>query len=76
MTHRETIEAAISTVLGNDFTSGWVLAVEAIGEDGEPYLLHMTSEEMTAWKLQGMLSYTIESSDLILGTAEMEEPEE
>jgi hypothetical protein len=66
--HQRTMEAAVAEVLDGSFPSAWVLAVEAIGKDGEAYLLHMVSEDMNAWKLMGMLHFTIDSVDALLGT--------
>ena len=76
MTHTEAVEQAITTILEKDFPTAWVLVVEAIGEDGQPYLLHLVSDDMTSWKLQGMLNYTMSVTDLLLDAGEPEDHDE
>lgn len=75
MTKVEQMDAAVAQLLDGDFPTDWVIIIEAIAKDGEPYLLHMVSEDITSWKLQGMLNHTVGIADILLDAADPEDDE-
>lgn len=59
---------AICDALASDgaFVTNWVVVAECIGPDGEPYLMHEQSEDITAWARWGMLNAAIEVQEHML----------
>jgi hypothetical protein len=56
---RERVEAAVAAALpeiGSDqIVTSWVIVIETVDSDGEPVLRRAWSDQMAAWKRDGML---------------------